>query len=232
MAARLVALRFEAVDPAVLARFWAHALRRPGEERDGAFVLRPGEAGFPIEVACGAAPKTGQNRNHLDLTSESDADQRETVADLLALGARHVDVGQSADETHVVLADPEGNELCVLAPGNRFLAGCGRLGALNCDGTRATGVFWSEVLGWPLVWDRDGETAIQAPDRTGPKITWSGPPLIPKAGRNRLHLSIALDGDRASELDRLLGLGATPLDADGVLFADPDGNELRVEPGE
>jgi hypothetical protein len=178
----------------------------------------------------GAAPKTGQNRNHLDVTSESDADQRDTVSDLLALGARRADVGQGPDETHVVLADPEGNEFCVLAPGNRFLAGCGRLGAVNCDGTRVTGVFWSELLGWPLVWDRDGETAIQAPDRTGPKITWSGPPLISKAGRNRFHLSIALDGDRAAGLDRLLALGATALDRDGMLFADPDGNELRVEP--
>jgi catechol 2,3-dioxygenase-like lactoylglutathione lyase family enzyme len=232
MPARLVALRFDAVDPARLARFWAHALRWPGEERDdGTFVLRPGAGtGFPIEFTSGAAPKTGQNRNHLDITSESDADQRDTVADLLALGARHVDVGQAPDETHVVLADPEGNELCVLAPGNRFLAGGGRLGAVNCDGTRAVGAFWRDLLGWPLVWDQDGETAIQAPDRTGPKITWSGPPLIPRTGRNRLYLSVALDGDRTTELGRLLALGATRLDDDGVLFADPDGNELRVEP--
>ena len=82
-----------------------------------------------------------------------------------------------------MLADPEGNEFCLIEPGNDFLAGCGRLGAINCDGTRTTGYFWSEALGWPLVWDQDDETAIRATDGSGPHITWSGPPLIPKIGR-------------------------------------------------
>ena len=62
-------------------------------------------------------------------------------------------------------------------------------------------------------------------------LTWSGPPLIPKAGRNRFHLAVAPEGDRRREIDRLLGLGATTIDAgDGalVLLADPDGNEFRV----
>jgi hypothetical protein len=73
-----------------------------------------------------------------------------------------------------VLADPEGSEFCIIEPSNRFLASCPRLGAVNCDGTRALGCFFSEALGWPLVSDLDEETAIQAPDGTGPKITWSG----------------------------------------------------------
>ena len=112
------------------------------------------------------------------------------MARALGLGARHIDVGQRPEEGHVVLADPEGNEFCVIEPGNSFLAGCGFLGALSCDGSQEVGYFWSEALGWPLVWDQDQETAIQSP-RGGPKIAWGGPPVTPKVGRNRLHFDLA-----------------------------------------
>jgi hypothetical protein len=51
----------------------------------------------------------------------------------------------------VVLADPEGNEFCVIEPGDSFLAGCGFLGELACDGSQAVGHFWSQALGRPQV---------------------------------------------------------------------------------
>ena len=137
------------------------------------------------------------------------------------------------EEDHVVLADPEGNELCVLAPGNNFLAGCPRLGAVNCDGTSALGHFWSDALGWPLVWDQDEETAIQAPGGTGPKITWSGPPLMPRTGPERIHFHVApqrgvATGDAVADL---LALGAgRPADRPGCSGAhaltDVDGNSF------
>ena len=93
----------------------------------------------PASACCSAVPheKVGQNRVHFDLTTTSLDDQDETVAELLALGATHIDIGQRPDDTHVVLADPEGNELCIIEPSNRFLASCPRLGAVNCDGTGA-----------------------------------------------------------------------------------------------
>ena len=53
---------------------------------------------------------------HFDLTTTSVEDQQESVARFLELGGRHFDVGQDPDDTHVVLADPEGNEFCVLPP--------------------------------------------------------------------------------------------------------------------
>src|SRR5205085_116233 len=114
--------------------------------------------------------KTGRNRTHLDLTTASVDEQHESVSRLVELGARHIDIGQGPDERHVVLADPEGNEFCVIEPENSFLAGCERLGALSCDGSREVGCFWSNALGWPLVWDQDEETAIRAPHGTGPFI--------------------------------------------------------------
>ena len=157
-------------------------------------------------------PKLGPNRLHLDLTTTSLDDQRDSVARLVELGGRHIDIGQSPDDEHVVLADPEGNELCVIEPSNSFLADCGRLGAINCDGTREVGYFWSAALDWPLVWDQDEETAIRAPDGTGPIITWGGPPVAPKLGKNRWHLDVApLDeADQHAEVDRLVALGRDP----------------------
>jgi catechol 2,3-dioxygenase-like lactoylglutathione lyase family enzyme len=233
----LDALCIDANEPRRLARFWADALRwEINDDTDDEIGLVPTD-GTRFRILFEPVPnaKTGQNRNHLDLTTTSVDDQNETVSRLIALGARHVDIGQGPDETHVVLADPEGNEFCIIEPTNNFLADCGRLGAINCDGSSATGYFWSAALGWPLVWDQDGETAIRAPDGTGPIITWSGPPLIPKVAKNRLHLDIAppADGDQRAEVDRLVSLGATRIDigqgdVSWVVMADPDGNEFCV----
>jgi len=240
MTARLVALAFDAVAPSELARFWAHALRWNIRQTDGIGIeIVPTDATpFHVLVRPVAHEKAGQNRIHFDLTTSSPDDQTNTVAELVAIGARHIDIGQSPDETHVVLADTEGNEFCVIEPGNRFLAGCPRLGAVTCDGTHAVGCFWSEALGWPLVWDQDEETAIQAPDATGPKITWSGPPLMPKPDEERIHFHVApAPGTSASvTLDHLYALGATPVDVghacpDVLALADVDGNTFcLVEP--
>ena len=61
--------------------------------------------------------KQGYNRLHIDLRPAGpDGDQAAEVARLEALGATRADVGQGDDVSWVVMADPEGNELCVLAP--------------------------------------------------------------------------------------------------------------------
>ena len=220
-----------------MARFWSEALRWTIDDKDPSEIglVPPDGTCFGILFEPSLTQKSGPNRVHLDLTTASIDDQNETVESLLALGARHIDIGQRPDEDHVVLADPEGNELCVIGPNNQFLADCPRLGAINCDGRQATGYFWSEALGWPLVWDQDEETAIRAPDGTGPMITWSGPPLMPKYAKNRLHLDIAppAGGSQADEVERLTALGAARVDigqadVDWVVMADPDGNEFCV----
>jgi hypothetical protein len=60
--------------------------------------------------------KQVKNRLHIDLAPPADGDQRAEVARLEALGATRVDVGQDPDKvTWVVMADPEGNEFCVLS---------------------------------------------------------------------------------------------------------------------
>jgi catechol 2,3-dioxygenase-like lactoylglutathione lyase family enzyme len=236
MTSRLAALCFDAQDPRRLARFWAEALYLEVEEDspDDIRLTAADDPGFRILFLPVPEKKVGKNRVHLDLTTTSIDDQAGTVASLIKLGARHIDVGQRSDEGHVVLADPEGNEFCVIEPDNSFLAGRGRLGSITCDGSRQVGYFWSEALGWPLVWDQDEETAISAPDGSGPFITW-GPPVPPKIAKNRLHLDIAPHGDtdQRVEADRLISLGAALIDigqgdVDWVVMADPDGNEFCV----
>jgi hypothetical protein len=233
---RLQALCFDAHDPLGLARFWAGVLGREiAEDGPDGVHLPPGDdIGFTIRFVHSEATKVGQNRMHFDLTSQSLEEQEATVARALALGGRHLDIGQGPDAEHVVLADPEGNEFCVIEPGNSFLAGCGFIGALSCDGTRQVGYFWSAALGWPLVWDQDQETAVQSPEG-GTKITWGGPPVMPKTGKNRLHLDLAppAGGDQGAEVDRLLALGASRVDigqgeVSWVVLADPDDNEFCV----
>ena len=235
MASRLVSLCLDANDPLRLARFWASALRWEVDETDDEIGLVPtDDTSFGILFEPVPEQKVNKNRIHLDLTSTSIDDQKELVETLVELGACHVDVGQTSDDAHVVLADPEGNEFCIIEPTNKFLSTCGRFGSITCDGTREVGYFWSEALGWPLVWDQDEETAIRAPGGTGPFITW-GPPPLPKIEKNRLHLDIAPPAhvDQREEVARLVSLGATRIDIGQgnvawVVMADPDGNEFCV----
>ncbi len=236
MTCHLHALSMDAIDPLRLARFWAGVLGWEMEDHAEKRVelLPNDDTGFRIEFFQTHDPKVGQNQMHFDLTSRSLEDQQETVERSLRLGARHIHIGQSPQDPHVVLADPEGNEFCVIEPGNSFLADCGFIGALACDGSQQVGYFWSEALGWPLVWDQEQETAIRSPSG-GPKITWGGPPLAPKTGKYRLHFDLAppAGGDQLAEVERLVSLGATRIDigqgeVNWVVMADPDGHEFCV----
>ncbi|MFC0006972.1 VOC family protein [Micromonospora siamensis] len=232
MLSRTLTVAFDADDPTRLARFWANLLgREVVEDARGALV-----PGTDTQVALRfvpAGPDEGgpHRRLHLHVTSDVSGDQQQVVAAALRLGAGHLDVGQRPDEGHVVLADPEGNAFCVIEPENNFLAGCGPLGEVACDGTRQVGLFWSAVLDWPLVWDQDEETAVQSP-HGGTKAAWGGPPVAAKEVRNPQRFELAPpDGDQRAEVDRLVSLGATRLGAaaDGaVVLADPDGNEFIV----
>ncbi len=238
MTCRLVALCFDANDPRLLGRFWAGVLgwQLVEDPPGGTTLLSSDDTGFRIRFCPTREQKVGPNQIHFDLTSTTLEDQQQTVSRSLELGARHLDVGQLPDEEHVVLADPEGNEFCVIEPGNSFLADCGFVGALSCDGSQDVGYFWSEALSWPLVWDQDQETAIRSP-RGGPKITWGGPPVRQKTRKNRIHFDVAPsgDGDQQAEVARLVSLGARRIEigqggVSWVVMADPDGNEFCLVP--
>jgi hypothetical protein len=216
MACRLDALLIDSRDPQAQARFWAGLLDRTVV---GARVLGPGNEVVLAFVQ--AADLPDESWLHLHVTSE-DRDDQQLVVDVAEhLGASPLDVGQRPDEGHVVLADPEGNRLCVIEPGNAFLDGCGRLGEVACDGSPEVGRFWSAALAWPLVWEDGQETAIQSPEG-GTKIAWGGPVEGVHRSRHRLSLvSDAVDAD----IDRLVHLGATLTQREGstAQLTDPDG---------
>ncbi len=220
-----------------LARFWAATLDWDiHEETDGEVSLFPTDGTrFAFSFLPVPEPKTGKNRIHLDLVSESPEHQSEMVDRLIALGARRVDIGQSSDVDHVVLADPEGNEFCVVLRGD-FLATTDLIGAIVFEpADPIVGRFWSEATGWPIVYDQDGDTAIREPDGRGPFVTFGPPTGAAKTGKNRLHLDIAppTDGDQDAEVERLIALGARRIDigqgdVSWVVLADPEGNEYCV----
>ena len=231
MSLDLLAVTFDAHDPTGLARFWADVLGRSVVEDAGGALLPGEDTQLGLRFALSRTEKVGPNCMHLHLTSESAADQQRTVATALQLGASHIDVGQRPEEAHVVLADPEGNEFCVIEPDISYLAGTGFLGELACKGSREAGLFWREALDWPLVWDWHEETAIQRLGG-GTKVAWGGNPRPRDEGRNRQRLElIATEGDLDAEIERLVSLGAVRLDAGEagpVVLADPDGTEFRV----
>jgi hypothetical protein len=117
---RIQCLCIDAGDPRLVATFWQQAIgwRRTHDTADQ-IVLEP-PAGSPED---GISPdllflrvpeyKTTKNRLHLDLRP---LDQDAEIARLVGLGATHATVGQPLDASWVVLADPEGNEFCVLRP--------------------------------------------------------------------------------------------------------------------
>ena len=224
MAIRLHALTILASDPVRLAAFWGDLL---GWERSGHELLPEADAPMRLVFEAADLPRSGLNQMHFHLTSYT-ASQESNVACALELGGTHLDVGQLPDEDHVVLADPEGNEFCVIEERNNWLAGTGFLGELAADGTREVGIFWAAALDWPLVHDDDGETAIAPPDG-GFKIAWGGSPLNEYSGRNRMHFVLTAP-DVDAEVERLVSLGASVIertDTD-IELADPDGNEFRV----
>ncbi|HEU5421855.1 MAG TPA: VOC family protein [Streptosporangiaceae bacterium] len=110
----------DTADPDRVARFWAEALgwRRTFDEPDEVVLEPPAgsaEDGVAADLVFLRVPesKAVKNRLHLDLRPD---DQEAEVARLQALGATPVSVGQGSDVSWVVLADPEGNEFCVLRP--------------------------------------------------------------------------------------------------------------------
>ena len=231
MALRLEAVTFEVADADAVAAFWAGLLDRQILAEPGGVLVPGDKLQVGLRFVTSDSTQVGPRRLHLHLTSSSPEHQQRTVETALRLGGRHIDVGQGPDDPHVVLADPGGNELCVIEPGNNYLAGTGYLGEVTCDGTRDVGLFWRDALGWPLVWDENEQTAVQSP-LGGTKISWDswgGPPVAPKTGRNRQRFDLVTAGP-TSEAERLVSLGATRLCdlSDGIELADPDSNEFRL----
>jgi len=114
MALRFSEICVDANDIHALASWWSQALGWPAEPTDDGDVALRAPAGAGPDWLFLPVPddRVVKNRIHFDFTPD---DQQAEVDRLIGLGARHVDIGQSGEEGWVVLADPEGNEFCILA---------------------------------------------------------------------------------------------------------------------
>ncbi|WP_406380176.1 VOC family protein [Streptomyces sp. NBC_00197] len=194
----LTGIVIDALDVLRMSRFWLEATRG---RTDG------------LEVRCVAAsePRAAhKNRLHLDLAGGVHWEAE--VTRLLGLGATRVDIGQG-DVPWDVLADPEGNEFCVLRPGHPGVIADSGLVAICLDVAErdrdAQSAFWQAQADWHTVEDHDWGVRL----RKEPTSTVSlvmGPPATPKDGRNRLRLEVSRRAEDTGE------------------FHDPGGNEFHV----
>jgi catechol 2,3-dioxygenase-like lactoylglutathione lyase family enzyme len=242
MSTRLVHLVIDANDPAKLARFWAGALGWEIEDDEpGEVDVSPAGYHYPDPGALALVfvpvpePKTVKDRVHLDLASRTPEHQAELVARLRDLGATPVDIGQG-DVPWVVLADPEGNELCVLEPRPVYMD-TGPVAAVVVDSPdpAAAAGFWQQAAGWvPGGESGDGFAALRSPQGVGPYLEFLRVPE-PKTAKDRIHLDVApfAGEDRPAEVTRLLDAGAARADigqgdVTWTVLTDPQGNEFCV----
>jgi predicted enzyme related to lactoylglutathione lyase len=239
MDTRLVNLVIDAARPEVLADFWAALLgwRVAVEESGEVDVRAPESDGWDLDLVFVPVPepKEGKNRIHLDLASTTLAHQAELVARALELGGRRVDLGQGA-VPWVVLADPEGNEFCVLEPRERY-AGSGTVASILIDAhapERLAG-FWAGITGWSIE-AREGDVLVglRAPSGRGPWLEFLRTDDV-KRVKNRVHPDVAppAGADHAAAVSEVLAFGAVPADLGGRslpwrVLADPEGNEFCV----
>ena len=115
MSSRFTELCIDCRDAPALAEFWCEVLgyRITDDADEGLVEISGDEPGPTLLFAEVPEPKAVKNRIHIDVNPR-DREQAEEVERILALGARRIDVGQGDDASWVVLADPEGNEFCVL----------------------------------------------------------------------------------------------------------------------
>ncbi|GGT70911.1 VOC family protein [Actinomadura citrea] len=241
MAMRLVQIAVKAHDDSALGRFWAEALGWSiSSEGPGVTNLQPEGFTYPdpvavcMDILAVPDPKTVKNRVHVDLATTSAAHQAELVARLQDLGATPVDVGQG-DVPWTVLADPEGNEFCVLEP-RPIYRDTGPIAAVvvDCADPRAMARFWDEALDWTLHEVTDDHAVMRSATGVGPYLEFLRTPDV-KTVLNRIHIDLRPypGDDQAAEAARLRALGATDADVGQgdvpwTVLADPEGNEFCV----
>ncbi len=238
----------DAVEPQQLGRFWEAALGAETlTDSPGIFETRLTIEGGPALDLCFQPvpdppphPRGDPPRLHVDLAGGSA--QAAVVKRLIVLGARHLDIGQGdgprGAPPWVVLADPEGNPLCVMEERPSYVD-TGPIAALPLDSADPDrdAVFWSWLTGWTDV-PGLSPRSLRHPSRRGPLLE-----LCDEAGpkgptKNRWHLDVRLEtGDDADETAAAItargGTELHPAWADQVpwrLYADPSGNEFCVLP--
>nr|WP_042181252.1 VOC family protein [Kibdelosporangium sp. MJ126-NF4]CEL14912.1 FIG01140379: hypothetical protein [Kibdelosporangium sp. MJ126-NF4]CTQ96458.1 FIG01140379: hypothetical protein [Kibdelosporangium sp. MJ126-NF4] len=237
MGTRLVNVIVGVVHPEPLAQFWSRLLGWEVVAEHGEIDVRaPSSQGWELDLVFGepAGPKTTLNRVHLDLASATPADQAAIIERARDLGAKSIDIGQR-DVPWEVMADPEGNEFCVLEP-REVYHDTGALAAIvvNAENAGELAGFWCAATGFERHDKPGGEVGLRAPNGRGPWLEFQhGHP--PKTERNRLHLDVRpfAGDDQDTEVARLRALGARSVDigqgdVPWEVMVDPEGNEFCV----
>ncbi|MFG1949147.1 VOC family protein [Nonomuraea sp. NPDC048826] len=242
MALRPVQVNIKAVDPSAVGRFWAEALGwsaySPGVSTyvgPAGGLVWPDPVAVCIDVVPVPEPKTAtKNRVHLDLATTSAAHQAELVARLRALGATPAQVGQG-NVPWMVLADPEGNEFCVLEP-REVYRDTGPIAAvvIDCADPRAMARFWGEAIHWTLHEVTDDYASLRSAKKVGPYLEFIRTPDV-KTVPDRIHLDLLPQpgDDTSAEVTRVRALGAADLDVGQgdvpwTCLIDPEGHEFCV----
>jgi len=238
MSTRLVNLVIDSAQPRVVAGFWAEllgwqvAIDLP-EEVD---VRAPAGDGWELDLVFVPVSegKAVKNPIHLDLASGSLAEQKALVEKALRLGARPALVGQR-EVPWTVLADPEGNEFCVLEPRAKYDSS-GAVAAIVVDShdPLALATFWAKASGWHILDREEDIVGLRSPAGRGPWLEFLRNGDVKKV-KNRVHLDVApLPGeDPVEEAASLIELGAAPVGKGGLdlpweLLTDPEDNEFCV----
>ena len=241
MALRVVQVNFKAGDEIALGNFWAHALDwEISSEAPGVINLQPPHFSWPepsalsIDVVRVPDPHNVRYRAHLDLATTSLAHQAELVEHVLSLGATRADIGQG-DVPWKVMRDPEGNLFCVLEP-REIYGDTGPIAAVvvHCEDPRALGNFWDQATDWNLFESEAGFASLRSNAGVGPYLEFlrANAP-IRSTGRMHLDLKPYAGDDQASEVARLIALGAHEIDlgqgqVSWVCMGDPEGNDFCV----
>ncbi|MBW3604366.1 MAG: VOC family protein [Actinobacteria bacterium] len=238
MGTRLYSVVIDCGDHVAQARWWAQTLRWTVVHVDDHEAAVEPSSASPHDLALVFVPvpepKHGKNRIHLDLGSPTAQAHRDLVDQAQARGASAVDIGQK-EVSWTVLADPEGNEFCVLAP-DRRVEEPGALAAIVVDARRPAPLarFWAEAGGWRISCESHLVARLRHPERRRPTMDLVAV-ADPTSGKNRVHLDVApdIDGEQRAEVERLVRLGARPVDigqgdASWVVLADPEDNEFCV----
>lgn len=243
MSTRLSEIVVDSVEPVAMARWWGETLGWSSSTTEaGEQLLRPaaGDDSTPALLFDTALePKQTKNRVHLDLASQSTGDQAAIVEELVARGATRADIGQT-ETRWAVLADPEGNEFCVLEPRDEY-RGIGRLAGITIDAADpgALASFWVAATGWTIGETHPGAVMLFPPGRRAPDLA-----LVQvddaKTVKLRWHLDVEPVAGTSieEEAERLRTLGAVDIDigrhddpaVDWIVLADPAGNEFCVIP--
>ncbi|OLF08646.1 hypothetical protein BLA60_21710 [Actinophytocola xinjiangensis] len=236
MSTRLINVVVDSGDPRAIAGFWHELLGWPMDQQPTGEVdvVPPPEDGCGWDLVFVPVPeaRTVKNRLHLDLASGSADEQMATLDRALSLGATRVDIGQG-NVPWFVLADPEGNEFCVLDSRPEYhRAGAVAAVVVDTADPPALAEFWSAATGWPVVRTDGALTSLRAPDGRGPWLEFLRG-TDPRVGKNRVHLDVAPTpgGSIAAEVERFTALGATPAEPGPHpwrTLTDPEGNEFCV----